>query len=264
MKFRPFFALAILMSFYLAFVILAWIFKGITVVVSNEALYQINIDNQTFSLVLGRVPMATVLAAIALTGFYLVNEFFGFWAGVGASLAAGLMIGLCWTVMTVVPFVPFIENAETVHLIQMAFFDLTQRGVVMKVFSFTAGFIFVALVFDLFRKLFRGHASIFRIFFANIFGLIIFEASWTFWNFYPAYPKQEMLAFFANRYPQFLAFSIALIPLFYVLKVFALFFVGGEHARYMKARFGKKGKAFLPDIPFSQSKKDADKTQFGL
>lgn len=248
-KRRPEFALLILCSCFLAFIILAFVMQGKIIEIANISFASLQVDQEIYPLKIAVVPFQVFLLALALICVNLVNEFFGKRETIYLALAGGGAICFVWLLLKGASYIPTVENQVTFDQAYATVFDLSKRFLLSFSTSIAVGFSFIALIFEFFRRLTRNGFAIIRLFMAHLVGLAFFVAIDAFWKIFLNGSLGEALAFAITRYIQWFFLSILLIPFYYLLKLPFRILVGKAHYEEVKERFVRKKM-------FGQEKKD--------
>ena len=241
---RPELVLILLCSLFLVLILLAYTLQGKTIALIEEPMAILQVDNTSYSLNLGVIPLQIFSLACALIFLNLAGEFFGKREAIFLSLAGGLAIGFIWLLLKGFSLIPTVENQVAFYQAYTTLFNLESRSAAALAGSVVAGFACTATLFELFRRMTCNGFVIIRIFLSQLLGLAVFAAFDAVIEQGMAAPFGQVLALGGTRYGQWFLLSFLLIPVFYILFIPFRILIGREHYAAVKARFAK-GKLFL-------------------
>src|SRR3990167_672586 len=103
---RPELVLILLCSLFLVLILLAYTLQGKTIALIEEPMAILQVDNTSYSLNLGVIPLQIFSLACALIFLNLAGEFFGKREAIFLSLAGGLAIGFIWLLLKGFSLIP--------------------------------------------------------------------------------------------------------------------------------------------------------------
>ncbi len=242
------FILLMLSSLFLTGVLMSVILQGRNVSLTDAAIITLVVENQSFPLKIGLIPLRIFFLVWSLLCLLWIGELFGKREGIFLSLAGGMTVCFVWLLLQGIPFLP-VPPEE-------AIWDATYNtlfGIDFPVFASTAsqiaaGFTVTVLIFELCRKLTHGGFLIIRLFVASLVGIAVPPVLEAFFAGLFEESIGSMVALLLTRYLQWFFLFLLLTPVYYILLVPLKLVVGKKHREEVKERFEKK-KLFGPKQP---------------
>lgn len=253
---RSEFILLMLSSLLLSAILLAVILQGRTIEIVDFPLITLIVDDQSFPLFLGIIPLRIFLLVGALLCLLLITELFGQRAAIFLSLSGALTLCFVWSLLLGIPFLPTPRG----QMIWDAAYN-TLFGIDFPVFASTAsqiflGFSVTAIVFELFRRLTHNSFLIIRLFMATLVGVACPPILEAFFDGLYQGSKGSILALLLTRYTQWFVLFVFLIPLYYILYFPLKIIAGRKQSLDMCRRFEKKKIFQPPEKVFMESRQE--------
>ncbi|MBX7147442.1 hypothetical protein K1X76_00025 [bacterium] len=230
----------------------SWFFNEYSLHILESDPLLLTIYNETHPLKLGILPLTILFAAAAHIIFCMLTDLYGskkWWAM--PFMSAGAVICI-WSFFAAIPSFPFLEGGITLSTVLHSVINFELEKTLNIALSLFIMHLTGIIGFQLSRKLWRGHLILPHLITASIlatlgFGCILGKEIFL--------SQSEWAVLSITQAFQFLATSIFLIPVFYIIRIPFRLITGSQYAE-LKSNYRKKS-LFKPDEDFMASHEKA-------